>query len=269
MSTPHKRYGRDDLANAFKSLGVGNYPIIYIISALWHFPGCSDCDDADLPRMFYETIRDCAGSNVTIAAPTTTQNLCNTDIAFDPDATPAHERGILSEYIRTLPGAKRSFHPFNSYAAIGPLADEITAKVARSAYGPETPEARMIEKGALVINLGLPPNICTTVHHVEHVMAVPYRYTKEFMHPVVRPHGIETEPFYLYVWYRGIDLQRSMNKPLFGKLKSRIDLRETRIGSGRIFSYPIADFYREAVKIYAEDIYTWCSAPPTIRPYRT
>jgi aminoglycoside 3-N-acetyltransferase len=196
-------------------------------------------------------------------------NLCGTDAPFDVARTPTHKVGALSEHVRKLVQAKRSFHPFVSYAAVGPNAAEITEKVSRHAYGPHTPEARLIEMDALFVSVGLHPReSISTVHQVEHVTGVPYRYTKEFMHPVVRGEEISLEPFYLYVWYRDIDLKRDENQKLFNRIGNSVDLRGVKLGNGSMYSLSMSKFYSSAMKEFAEDIYIWCAKPPQIRPYR-
>jgi aminoglycoside 3-N-acetyltransferase len=260
-------YTADDLVTLFERLGVEPGTVVYVISALWRVPGY-DGEPETLARTYYEALRRVVGDEGTIVVPTHSQNLCNTDIPFDLDRTPSHERGIFSEYIRLLPEAKRSFHPFNSYAAVGPRADEITADVSRHAYGPFTPEARMIDLQARTVTIGLPPNITTTVHHVEQTMSVPYRYTKEFMHPVVRDGVVEVEPFYLYVWYREADLNRSLNRPLLRALAERMEIREEALGRGKFHSYRTDEFFHHSLRVFKENPYVWCATPPTVRPWQ-
>lgn len=260
-------YTTDDLTAAFEKLGVEEGSTVYVISALWRVPGYAGAVET-VAQAYYEALRSVVGPTGTIAVPAHSQNLCGTDVVFDLETTPSRERGILSEYVRLLPGARRSFHPFNSYAAIGPEADAITADVSRHAYGPLTPEARLIGLGARTVTIGLPPNITTTVHHVEQMMAVPYRYTKEFMHPVVRDGKVNVEPFYLYVWYREADLHRSQNKPLFRALAERMEIREETLGRGKLYSYRNDEFFDHSLPIVRDDPYIWCSQPPTVRPWQ-
>jgi aminoglycoside 3-N-acetyltransferase len=260
-------YDIDDIASCFRQLGVTSGDTAYVISALWKMPGFAGNPD-EAPAAYYQALRRVVGENGTIVVPTHSQNLCNTDIPFDLDKTPSHERGMFSEYVRLLPGAVRSFHPFNSYAAVGPAAEALCADVSRHAYGPLTPEARMIETQAKVLVIGMPPNITTTVHHVEQMMAVPYRYTKEFMHPVVRDGEVVIEPFYLYVWYRDCDLTRSVNIPLLRMLGEVMQIKNAPLGRGKIHCYRIDEFFRHSLPIFARDIYVWCETPPTIRPWR-
>ena len=263
------QYSEADLVRAWEELGAGDHSVVYVISSLWRVPGFAGGADQELAASIFRTLATVMPAGGTIVVPTHSHNLCNTEVTFDLAATPSFERGVFSEYVRLQPGAHRSFHPFNSYAAVGPQAEPLTAAVSRHGYGPETPEARLIDANALSILIGLGPNITTTIHHIEHVMGVPYRYTKEFVHPVVRSGEVVREPFYMYVTYRGLDLVRSRNKSLFASLDGQLEVRQHQLGrQGQLHSFGMREFYRHATKAYAHDIYEWCATPPTVRPYQ-
>ena len=63
------------------------------------------------------------------------------------------------------------------------------------------------------------------IHHIEQLMGVPYRYTKEFNHPVLRNGIIQYEPFYLFVRYLDseveIDLDIKFSHTLFRGLQNK------------------------------------------------
>ncbi len=262
-------YRPQDIEAALRTVGIKAGDTVYVISSLSRLPGLDGyAVTADTSAVYCDALRSVVGDDGTIVVPASSQNLCNTDTPFDPATTPSFERGLLPEYIRRLPGAKRSFHPFTSYAAIGAKAAYTTENVTRHAYGPQTPEARMVEMSAKFLALGVGPNIITTVHHVEHVMGVPYRYHKEFMHPVVRNGGASTEPFYQFVWYRDADVQASQNRRLFARLEGKLHIAQAALGRGRISSLSLSEFYELSVREFAADIYIWCDHPPAIRPYR-
>jgi len=262
-------YRPQDIEMALRGVGLEASDTVYIISSLSRLPGLEGYGTtADPSAVFCDALRAVIGDGGTIVVPTSSQNLCNTDVTFNPATTPSFERGLLPEYVRRLAGARRSFHPFTSYAAIGAKAAHITEKVTRHAYGPETPEARMIDMGAKFLALGVGPNIITTVHHVEHVMGVPYRYHKEFMHPVLRNGNASIEPFYQFVWYRDADVKASQNRRLFARLAGKLHIAQAELGRGRISSFSLSEFYALSVQEFADDIYVWCDHPPVIRPYR-
>jgi aminoglycoside 3-N-acetyltransferase len=262
-------YRPQDIEAGLRAVGLKAGDTVYIISSLSRLPGLDGyAANANTSVVFCDALRSVIGGDGTIVVPASSQNLCNTEIPFDPATTPSFERGLLPEFIRRLPDAKRSFHPFTSYVAIGAKAVQTTENVTRHAYGPQTPEARMIDMSAKFLALGVEPNIITTVHHVEHMMGVPYRYHKEFMHPVVRNGQVTIEPFYQFVWYRDADVQASQNRRLFARLEGKLHIAQAALGRGRISLLSLSEFYELSVREFAKDIYIWCDHPPAIRPYR-
>ena len=261
-------YRYEDIVRAFRGLGLESGQVVYVISSLWRVPGLPHTDMTSICEEYAAALAEVIGSDGTVVVPTSSLDLCGTETVFDPATTPSFERGAFAEHIRQSPEARRSFHPFASYAALGRQAAAIVDGASRHAYGPNTPEARMIEMGAMAVNIGGPKNICTTVHHCEQVMGVPYRYTKEFDHPVRRDGSVSREPFYLYALYRDIGVERDYNKQLFEKLAGRMEIREAAIGKGRIYTYALAEFFQQTVDIMTDDIYVWCRKAPKTRPYR-
>jgi aminoglycoside 3-N-acetyltransferase len=95
-------------------------------------------------------------------------------IPFDVDATPAQDVGILAEHVRTLPGAVRSAHPQTSFAAVGPAAADVTRDHALDSHlGERSPLARLYERDAVVVLLGVGFASCTCFHLAEHRLPWP------------------------------------------------------------------------------------------------
>jgi len=262
-------YSFDDLTHAYETLGVRQGGLVYVTS---HLLGVADYEERGSRALIdahYRALRKCLGEEGTLVVATASTDLCNTDTIFDVNQTLGMESGAFSEYVRTRAGTHRSFHPFVSYTAEGPMAQALTSNTSRYCYGPETPEGRMVEHDALHLSVGLPPKkTCSTVHHVEQIMAVPYRYTKEFIHPVRRNNTVSDEPFYMHVWYRDIELERDSNAKLFTELNKNMTINQAQIGRGIIYSYSMQDFVTYACRAFAADPYVWCKTPPKIRPYQ-
>jgi aminoglycoside 3-N-acetyltransferase len=101
-------------------------------------------------------------------------------VPFDVRSTPSH-MGALTEAGRTWPGSVRTGHPVYSFAAIGKRSDEFRGLDNRSAYGPQSPFAKLRELGGEIAVIDLPDqNSMTFYHHVEELMDVPYRFHKDF-----------------------------------------------------------------------------------------
>jgi aminoglycoside 3-N-acetyltransferase len=100
------------------------------------------------------------------------------------------------------------------------------------------------------------------------MMSVPYRYTKEYLHPVVRDGEIVREPFYQYVLYLSSDADRSACKRIFARYVKDHEIAQAAVGRGHIYSYPMREFVAATVEMFKDDIYIWCKATPIIRPWQ-
>lgn len=264
------KYTSDDIKKAYKAAGVSKGKVVLVKTDLRYLGPYERAGREEVLQAHWGALSDLVDlAKGTIVVQTHSTNICNTDTPFDINHTPS-ERGVLTEFIRKQEGAVRSRHPFMSYTAIGAHADYICSNVSRHSFGLETPKARMLDLDAMCLSIGLEPRLtCTYVHHMEMLMGVPYRYTKEFQHPMVNPDGsISEEPFYMFVWYRGMDLNRDENRKIMQNyLDSGYNIQEAPLGRGRVFSYPCADFCDSVSKYLRGDIYGWTSAPPKTRPY--
>jgi len=108
--------------------------------------------------------------------------------AYDPSvALSRRDHGRVPEALRTWPGARHSGHPEAGVAAVGPLAEEITAgHPYDDAYGAGTPYARLVELGGQVAMLGAPLDTVTLVHHAEAVARVPNKRRVSYRYPVLK-----------------------------------------------------------------------------------
>ncbi|QIN82727.1 aminoglycoside 3-N-acetyltransferase [Rubrobacter tropicus] len=106
--------------------------------------------------------------------------------AYDPRvALSRRDHGRVPEALRTWPGARHSGHPEAGVAALGPLAEDVTASHPHDdAYGAGTPYARLVELDGQVAVLGAPLDTVTLVHHAEAVANVPGKRRVSYGMPV-------------------------------------------------------------------------------------
>ena len=106
---------------------------------------------------------------------------------YDPRvALSRRDHGRVPEALRTWPGALHSGHPEAGVAAVGPLAETLTASHPYDdAYGAGTPYARLVELGGGVAMLGAPLETVTLVHHAEAIAEVPGKRRVSYGMPVI------------------------------------------------------------------------------------
>lgn len=94
---------------------------------------------------------------------------------YRPDLTPTRGMGAIAECLRDYPEAVRSGHPTTSFAAAGADARAVVADHAYgSPLGEESPLARLYDRDALVVRIGVDAN--TSLHLAEYRAA----YDKAF-----------------------------------------------------------------------------------------
>jgi len=108
---------------------------------------------------------------------------------FDPEVTPADHRelGILAEYLRTWPGAKRSTHPLASFVAVGQRAQWLTEH--HEAYygmGPNSPLGRLCGDGGRILMLGAAFTNMTLLHHAEQLVDLPHKQIDRYKMPFLQ-----------------------------------------------------------------------------------
>lgn len=159
------------------------------------------------PRDVLDSILGVLGPEGTLVLPTFTYDgWCHGD-PFDVRTTPSR-MGALTEAGRSYPGAVRTGNPMYSFVLIGKRAYELEGLDNRSGYGTTSPfywlRSPQVNGRIAVIDLD-EQNSMTYYHHVEEVMRVPYRFTKEFSGEWTGWDGVTRNKTYeLYV--RDLDL---------------------------------------------------------------
>jgi len=106
---------------------------------------------------------------------------------FDPATSRACRKwSILTEYLRTWPGAHRSIHPEGSCAAVGKLASWLTRDhPLQYGYGPGSPFGKLYDIGGHVLLLGSDLSNVTMLHYAEHVADVAAKRLVRYRMPLL------------------------------------------------------------------------------------
>ena len=264
------KYNYKDIKESFEKIGISEGMTVSLKTDLRFLGPFSSNSQKDMLEAHFNALADLIDLNKgTIVVSSASTSLCNTNNIFDINNTPS-EMGSLTEFIRNQPGAVRSFHPFNAYSAIGKHANYICNNASRHCYGINTPKERLLELDAKSLSLGLHPIETTTlIHHIEMLVGVPYRYVKEFIHPVLRQNKVVYEPFYMHLRYLECEAIMNLDNKVYPNFyKSGYTIKEESIGRGKIYSYSLNEFYSATIKLFTNDLYAAISNEPSIRPYQ-
>jgi aminoglycoside 3-N-acetyltransferase len=257
------------LVAAYRALGVGRGRVVLVAANFAPMIERPGEDKQALLGEHLHAMQEILGPEGTIVVPTASLNLCNTEIEFDLRATPSHRMGAFAEFVRQQPHARRSFHPFWSLAALGGGAAGLVEDVSRHAFAMNSVWSRLVEADALALHVGVLPRLSMSVsHHIELVCGVPYRYTKEFMHPVRRGNVVAAEPFYHFCTYLDADLVRDKNRRLFENFAATGLVSQVAIARGTIWSLPLAAYFRSACDYVSRNLYAWLEREPRLRPWQ-
>ncbi len=168
-----------ELTEYLVSLSIPRYSTVFIHSSLFHFGQF----DGGVQR-FYKMVEDVFDETYTLLMPAF--NWQFTTVKYWHYHTTKSQSGILTEYMRKLPGTSRTIHPFHSVSVRGPHWLRFTAAVCSSSFGPGSVFETLYNVNAYNLSLGKPfVGGATFCHYAEELLQVPYRYHKYFDGKVV------------------------------------------------------------------------------------
>ncbi len=169
-----------DLTRGFQALGLTKGDVVLVHSSYKSFGGVEGG-----PQSVIAALLDVLGDQGTLVVPTFTFAFCedfNKTGAghFDVESTPS-EMGILTEMVRSMPGARRSVNPIYSIAAVGKLAEPLAGVSDKNVFGQNSIFGKLHELNAKMMIIGLPYNNSWTFsHYIEEMGGCDYRYPKVF-----------------------------------------------------------------------------------------
>lgn len=193
-----KTYTIEETTTALSDVGLKAGDTVLVHSSLFSL-GRLDCSPiSETPRRIAEALLNYLGSDGTLIVPTFNFGF-GKGPAFDRQHTNCAEMGVLAEYIRQDPRSVRSYHPLQSFSAIGRHAKEICLRDTPSSFDKDGPVAEMIKRNANLLLLGAPMQSASLVHFLEESFQVPYRYWKTFSGPYIDNGTTATKTYKMYV----------------------------------------------------------------------
>ena len=255
-------YDFKKLKESYRSIGLKKNDTIYLTGNLFLLGYFKPMKK--ILHCHFKAISDIIGKGGTISFPTFSYSLVRTKKIFSLKDTPS-ETGVLTEYLRKKRGSIRQVHPYSSVTSLGKNAKFICKNNSNHAYGYDSPFHRLYELNAKYVSLGIKPNlVCSLSHHIETILNVPYRFTKEFSHLVRLKNGKKKkQKFYLYVLYNYLrKIPRNKNKKIFKNFQKKNKIYKVKCGTGFIYCYSIKKFQDTTVSLLKKDIYAWMSDEP-------
>ncbi len=263
-------YSLKDLEKIIKNVIHKDTDIAFVAGDLGALGSFDSFDKFDLLNTIRDGIFKASDDNATIMTQTMSFQLCNTNTPFERYTW--SNLGAFGNFLLNEKDSIRSLHPFASYTTLGKNA-QICDTTTPYAYGIASPYHNMLEfDKVLMLSIAMPPNLtCSLIHHIEFVMNVPYRYIKEFYHPIKINDEITYKNFYLQVLYEPYrTIERDKNVKIFEYFTKIYgeSVREFKLGRGSVWVYDYKAFYKACVQLFLQDIYAWMSCEPKIKPYR-
>jgi aminoglycoside N3'-acetyltransferase len=254
-----KIYTEQDLDKIFEKFELKNKPNLFVASDLGKLGIIKNKNKISTLETIYNNLIK-YNKNMNIIVPTATINIINTDIVYDQLKTKSHKMGSFSEYIRTMKGATRSFHPIWSLSGIGPNIKEYFYNISKHAYDNNSVFSRLYKNDFYFLSLGAHPRFTLSiVHHIEHINKVPYRFKKGFIINYFDSKGkVHKEEFFLDVLKEEYRYEKRLkNKKIFDFFEKNNTFYNFEIGKGNVSLFSYKDFFNSTNKLMNKDIYSW------------
>jgi aminoglycoside N3'-acetyltransferase len=191
----------------------------------------------------FKALQDVVGPYGTLVFPTYTLNLNSQDI-YNPDSTPSHAVGSLSEYARKAPGVIRSNCPIHGHCAIGPLAKRVILSDSSKSLGPGSSFAIMHNSGFNLLLLGCDVKEgATFVHHIESEVGVPYRVWLNLSRIRQSKDGKLTNMTCRYYGHRANNNYQNNLSNIQKKMEISTDVKIIKTPFARSFFIPLKTLY--------------------------
>lgn len=257
-------YSANDVTQALRAVGVREGDTLYLSTQLFGLgPMAGATDSKSLCQGIYDGILGCIGASGTLVVPTYTQQVGRYGLPYIHEET-ASLTGIFGEFVRLLPGARRSLHPVFSVSAIGPKARVLTDDTSPVGFGFDSPFSRMERHGGKAVCIGFPyysGHIVTMTHYVETIFSVPYYYNKIVQSEVFMGGLLVEKTFVINVKYSGTGAGFYFNRYI-DRLQELGEITTSRLGRGMVYAVDIPRHIAIGVDMLREDMFAFLDRRP-------
>lgn len=244
---PLPRTTRSDFTRHLDALGIAAGDRLAIHSRLLAF-GDMEGGAAAVAQL----LQDRVGEQGSLIVPSYT---FDPSLPYDPRTRPGEASGALSEHIRQLPQARRSRCPIHNHAGIGPAAALLADSDPGCSLGPESDFDLMLRADFKLLLLGCGfSEGCTYLHHMEAMMAVPYRNWVTLERQVIDETGA-TQMVRVRYFVRAQPDRIADFEPVRQRLTERGLLASTPCVFGHSHVCRLADLHAVAAEMLTENPY--------------
>jgi aminoglycoside 3-N-acetyltransferase len=223
---------------------------------------CADSDWSNALHILDDAINKQIGPSGNLLVPAFNWDFCIGKPYHDV-LTPSRQ-GIFANYIRKQSESIRSAHPIFSFSGIGPGIRNLFEGISGSSFGQNSVFDRIHKLNVKLIFFNTSFFNCTFVHHIEHMLQVPYRYSKNFSGQVTINGKTYVDTYEFYVRDEKMDVQ-SFPTRLGDKLLDMQLMSSAKCGDGKIYCVCAQDVYRVAVESINNCPYFLLKNDPTKR----
>ena len=235
--------------------------VILLHSGLFGFANRLPVAAREIPGIVLDVLDDIIGPSRTLVMPTYFFGFPRVRV-FD-DVTTRPDTGVIAERFLNRPDVRRSAQPMNSYAVLGPRAEELLARPCTTAWGKDGIMAWFYEVDARFVSLGVGSLLsCSYYHMAEQWEGVPYRYFKRFIGE--RRHdgavvGACSEVMYVRPLGYTFDF---LGVPVDELMDARgLKARPAEAGGVMMESMSMRDIIHTSQEILRDDMYAMVTAP--------
>lgn len=214
----------NDFIEAFKNIGLNRGDHVFVQSSIATFGKIQNPLET-IKNSFLSVISETG----TLAVPTFTYRNKNFELEKSKS-----ESGDFSEYIRLLPDALRSIHPFHSVAAIGKHSKIIADTVSKSSFSRDSVFGKMYDLDFKLCLLGTTLKDCSFFHYIEEHANVPYRFFKKITSTVTVKGSTRDFSIDYFARFREPFIKADLHTA-GEKLLSKIDGQKVFVGKGPVY----------------------------------